>query len=205
DQVVRRDGVRRVGQRDGLHRAAFAPQRGDAGADRLLHLGIEAFAEILLGDADGQAAHRLLQLRVVVGHRPQAGGLIARVATSAAGCRMEPPVSVPSAPGTKRAATAAAEPPDEPPGVRSRSQGLRVGPYALFSVDEPIANSSMFTLPTRTAPASRSLRTTVASYGGTYPSRMRDPAVVSTPSWQNRSLRPTGTPSHGESGALRGR
>ena len=54
------------------------------------------------------------------------------------------------------AATAAAEPPDEPPGTRSGASGLRVGPYALFSVDEPIANSSMFVLPTMTAPASRS-------------------------------------------------
>ena len=32
------------------------------------------------------------------------------------------------------------------------SQGLRVGWYALFSVDEPIANSSMFVLPSTTAP-----------------------------------------------------
>ena len=41
---------------------------------------------------------------------------------------MEPPVSVPSVPGTIRAATAAALPPEEPPGVRSRSQGFMVGP-----------------------------------------------------------------------------
>jgi len=43
------------------------------------------------------------------------------------------------------------------------AQGFRVGPKALFSVDEPIANSSMFSLPTMTAPACLSLRTTVAS------------------------------------------
>ena len=41
-----------------------------------------------------------------------------------AGWRIEPPVSVPVAPGTKRAATAAAEPPEEPPGTRLRSQGF---------------------------------------------------------------------------------
>src|SRR5207253_5276748 len=125
-------------------------------------------------------------------------GLMPTHPTRAAGWRIDPPVSVPSAPGTKRAATAAADPPEEPPGVRSRSHGLRVGPYALFSVDEPIANSSMFSFPTSTAPASRSLRTTVASYGGTYPCRMRDPAVVSTPSWQKMSLSARGTPSMGE-------
>ena len=39
---------------------------------------------------------------------------------------MEPPVSLPSAHGAWKAATAAAEPPLEPPGTRSGSQGLRV-------------------------------------------------------------------------------
>ena len=47
---------------------------------------------------------------------------------SAAGWRIEPPVSVPSASGTPRAATVAAEPPEEPPGTRSKSHGLWVGP-----------------------------------------------------------------------------
>ena len=58
------------------------------------------------------------------------------------------------------AATAAAEPPEEPPGTRSRSQGLCVGKYAEFSVEEPIANSSMLVLPTMTAPASSRRSTT---------------------------------------------
>ena len=83
--------------------------------------------------------------------------------TMAAGWRIDPPVSVPNAPGTSRAATAAALPPEDPPGVRDRSHGFMVGPYALFSVDEPMANSSIFSLPTITAPACFSLRTTVAS------------------------------------------
>jgi len=47
---------------------------------------------------------------------------------SAAGWRIEPPVSVPVAAGAMRAATAAAEPPEEPPGTRLVSQGLRTGP-----------------------------------------------------------------------------
>ena len=72
---------------------------------------------------------------------------------TAAGWRIEPPVSVPIASGASNAASAAAEPPPEPPGIRSRSQGLRVGPYAEFSVEEPIANSSMFVLPRITTPA----------------------------------------------------
>ncbi len=65
-----------------------------------------------------------------------------------------------------RAATAAAEPPEEPPGTRARSHGLRVGLKALFSVDEPIANSSMFVLPTTIAPAASSRATAVAAKGG---------------------------------------
>ena len=47
---------------------------------------------------------------------------------SAAGWRMEPPVSVPIAIGAWYAATAAAEPPLLPPGTRSRAHGLAVGP-----------------------------------------------------------------------------
>ncbi|SMG64614.1 hypothetical protein BMETH_255_2 [methanotrophic bacterial endosymbiont of Bathymodiolus sp.] len=43
---------------------------------------------------------------------------------SAAGWRIEPPVSVPVAPEIKRAATAAAEPPDEPPGTVFSAQGF---------------------------------------------------------------------------------
>ena len=61
------------------------------------------------------------------------------------------------------AATATAGPPDEPPQIRAGSQGLRVGPKTLFSVDEPIANSSMFPRPTITAPASSSRSATVES------------------------------------------
>ena len=48
-------------------------------------------------------------------------------------------------------ATAAAEPPLEPPGTRSGATGLRTGPNAEFSVEEPIANSSQFVLPMITA------------------------------------------------------
>src|SRR6476661_7649944 len=95
---------------------------------------------------------------------------------------MEPPVSVPRARGASKAATAAAEPPPEPPGMRSRSHGLWVGPYAECSVEEPIANSSMLVLPRIGRPASLSLRTTVASYGGTQPWRILEPHVVGRPS-----------------------
>lgn len=43
-----------------------------------------------------------------------------------AGWRIDPPVSEPSEQIASSAATEAAEPPLDPPGTRSRSQGLRV-------------------------------------------------------------------------------
>ena len=75
---------------------------------------------------------------------------------------MLPPVSEPSAQTASPAATAAVEPPDEPPGTVCRSHGLCDGPKAEFSVLDPIANSSKLALPTKTLPAASSFSTTVA-------------------------------------------
>ncbi len=83
----------------------------------------------------------------------------------AAGSRIEPPVSVAVATGARRAATAAAEPPEEPPGTAAASHGLSTLPNALFSLLEPIANSSQLSLPRHTMPACASRSTTVASNG----------------------------------------
>ena len=84
-----------------------------------------------------------------------------------AGWRIEPPVSVPVAAGSRRAATAAAEPPDEPPGTRAACPtGCAPAPKAEFSLAEPIANSSQLSLPSADhARAAPSGRTTVASNG----------------------------------------
>jgi hypothetical protein len=82
---------------------------------------------------------------------------------SAAGWRIEPPVSVPVAAGARRAAIAAAEPPEEPPGTRAVSQGFFTGPKYEVSLDEPMANSSMLSLPSVTMPAAASFSTTWAS------------------------------------------
>src|SRR3990172_688483 len=89
-----------------------------------------------------------------------------------AGWRMEPPGSLPSAPAASSAATAAAEPPLEPPGTVPVSQGFAVGWKPEFSVEEPMANSSMLVFPRKTAPAARRRLTTVASYGGAKDSRI---------------------------------
>ena len=80
----------------------------------------------------------------------------------AAGWRMEPPVSLPSAAGRNPAATAAAEPPEEPPGTLVVSSGLAVGWKELFSQLEPMANSSMFSRPKGMKPLAVSFCTAVA-------------------------------------------
>ena len=72
---------------------------------------------------------------------------------------------VPVAAGARPAATAAALPPDEPPGTRAVSQGLVTAPKAEFSLAEPMANSSQLSLPNVTMPAERRRCTTVASNG----------------------------------------
>ena len=113
-------------------------------------------------------------------HRPYVG-LIPTVPVKAAGCRMEPPVSVAVAPRHKRAATAAEDPPDEPPGTskpflspfravanRALSQfggahGDTTGPMAEVSLDEPMANSSLLSLPNITAPSRHNWLVTVDS------------------------------------------
>jgi hypothetical protein len=99
--------------------------------------------------------------------------------------------------GTSPAATAAADPPELPPGTRPRSCGFSVGPKAEFSVEEPIANSSMFVLATTTAPASLARRTAVASNGERYPSRIFEPHVVVSSVVAMLSFTTIGTPASG--------
>ena len=50
------------------------------------------------------------------------------------GIRIEPPPSFPAANGTQPAATAAADPPEEPPGVTAVFHGFRAGPKSFASV-----------------------------------------------------------------------
>jgi len=73
---------------------------------------------------------------------------------------LDPEVWVPSATGTMPAATAAAEPLDDPPGVGAALCGLRVGPAAAP------ANSVVTVLPSTTVPASA---THEASARGRFP------------------------------------
>src|SRR5690625_7330065 len=73
----------------------------------------------------------------------------------AAGIRILPPPSVPTAHGPIPAATAAAAPPDEPPGVSCGSIGLRVIPVRGLSVTAFHASSGVVVLPTKTIPSAR--------------------------------------------------
>ena len=70
-----------------------------------------------------------------------------------AGIRIEPPPSFPWAMGTNPAATAAAEPPLEPPVLRPVFHGFRVGPNNCGSVVGKRPNSGVLVLPTMTSPA----------------------------------------------------
>src|SRR6202035_1631442 len=123
------------------------------------------------------------------------------VAVNAAGCRIDPPVSVAVAPMHSKAATAEAEPPDEPPGtsvvLAPSRHGLTTGPKHEVSFDEPIANSSLLSLPSITAPSRQSCEVTVDSYGGTKLPRIFEQAVVRTSLVANKSLMPSGMPASG--------
>jgi hypothetical protein len=77
---------------------------------------------------------------------------------SAAGMRIEPRVSVPSAAMPMPVATAIAAPLEEPPAIRVWSWGLRD-----CGAVTPIANSWVEVLPMTTAPASRRRLTAAAS------------------------------------------
>src|SRR6516165_12581183 len=92
------------------------------------------------------------------------------------------------------AATEAAEPLDEPPGVCAGFHGLRV------PRGSDAANSVVTVLPTMTAPASRSARTQAASFSDRQPSNSGDPIWVGMSTVSMTSLMPTGMPSIAESG-----
>ena len=80
---------------------------------------------------------------------------------SAGGTLIEARVSVPSDARPMPVATAMADPPLEPPGMRVRSRGLRA-----WGVVTPSANSWVAALPTITAPAARRRATPAASAPG---------------------------------------
>src|SRR5262245_58857313 len=107
---------------------------------------------------------------------------------------IEPMTCVPSAADAMPAATAAAEPLLEPPGVREQSQGFRVGPGSVA------ANSVVTVLPTTTAPASRSADAAAESRTDCHPANNGEPCSVGMSAVSMTSLIATGMPSMGDSG-----
>ena len=100
------------------------------------------------------------------------------------------------------AATAAAAPPDDPPGVLAGFQGLRVMPVSGLSVTPFQPNSGVVVLPSSTASASRSRATTGASsFHGPLGSTVFEPLKVGQPLVSSRSLIETGTPSSAPRGS----
>src|SRR5438445_13073444 len=117
-----------------------------------------------------------------------------------AGMRIDPAPSEPSASGASPAATAAAPPPVDPPGVSVRSHGLRDSPNSGLSVEPRQANSGKLVRPTKIAPAARRPATLGVSSVGTNSASRREPDVVRLPAVHRLSLIDTGTPWSGPSG-----
>src|SRR5215207_466958 len=114
--------------------------------------------------------------------------------------RMEPTRSDPYSRKLIPAATAAAAPPEEPPGVRAGSHGLAVAPKSSLAVcPKSPSMKATLVLPTTTAPARRSRRTTVASALATWSRKAGLPQVVLSPATSKLSLMVMGRPCSGPS------
>ena len=115
---------------------------------------------------------------------------------------MEPPASLACAIGTMPLATAAADPPLDPPVVRLVSHGLAVGPNSAGSAVGRMPNSQVLVLPRMTRPARRSRTTSSLSTVDTLSRRNRLPSQNRRPAASTaRSLSRNGTPANGPSGS----
>ena len=106
---------------------------------------------------------------------------------------MSEPASSPVSP----AASAAAEPPDDPPGVRVRSHGLLQVPCIELKLCQSDSMNGTFVLPKTTAPAARYFSTTAESVSATLSLNSGTPQVVGAPVRSKLSLTVTGRPSSG--------
>ena len=123
-------------------------------------------------------------------------GLKPTIPQKEAGMRTLPPPSVPTETGPIPAATAAAEPPEDPPAVSRGSTGLRVMPCRGLSVTAFHASSGVVVLPRKTMPSARSRAATGESTSHGWSGSMAlDPRRVGQPAVRKMSLMETGTPS----------
>lgn len=129
--------------------------------------------------------------------RPRAG-FNPNTPDAAAGNRIDPPPSVPNAADTNPAATAAADPPLDPPGENPDPHGFRVTPPESDSVNGHRHNSGARVRPTTTAPAARNRDTTSASRSATRVTASV-PDVVGNPARSVSSFTATGTPNNAPS------
>src|SRR5690242_1614089 len=110
------------------------------------------------------------------------------------GMRTDPPMSVPTSKLVSPAATAAAEPPDEPPVMRSSAHGLFVVPNNSLCAWMSADHSGKFVLPNTIAPELLSRATAGASSVGTWSASAFDPPVERMPSVAIASLIVHGSP-----------
>src|SRR6185295_7207803 len=129
------------------------------------------------------------------GTTPQLG-LSPQVPHQFDGTRIDPAMSLPNSSAVRPAASAAADPPDDPPVLRVVSHGLLVVPKIGLNVCQSPASFGVLVLPKITAPASRSRRTASASRSGTWSQASR-PQVVRMPAVSYVSLIVIGTPCSG--------
>ena len=94
---------------------------------------------------------------------------------------MDPPPSLPVAIGSRPPATAAAVPPDDPPGVRSRFHGLRVVPCNSVEVQLMPPNSGAAVWAASTAPVARRRDSDVSSWSATRSRKMHGGLRVRPP------------------------
>ena len=112
--------------------------------------------------------------------RPRVG-LMVYVPQKFDGIRREPPPSPPVATGARYAATAAAAPPLDPPGVRSVSQGFLPVMPREFSHVPTKPSSEQFVLPSMMPPSRRMRSRNAAWFWGTWSLKMMEPLVVRMP------------------------
>ena len=112
--------------------------------------------------------------------------------------RIEPPPSLAVANVRMLPATAAADPPDEPPGVRSSCQGFLVVPWRIVRVTLTPPNSDAVVCPASTAPPRSRMRCTIVEVEVAMRSANGTEAIVNgQPATVSSSLTPIGTPPNG--------
>ena len=177
---------------DGSAALLFGEEVHESGAVGVLLEGVELLPCVSQGAAPLGPE---LTITSAEGTRP-AVGLKPTTPQKCAGTRTEPARSLPRLPAVMHAATAAAHPPLEPPGVRVSSCGLFVRPKTGLSALYSSANSDVFVLPSMIAPAARRRATAGASARGTWPARNFEPPVALMPRVSIVSFTDRGTPSN---------